>query len=182
MRVTVQCVGGDWRAIRIPERAPVLPSSEASGGAPSTSNSKPITRPQAARNRKAGNTASVAGRGVMTLPVPAMRARQSGPRILPTPFAACPMPIARAASRVGKISAEYGPMTHHPPSKKTAPNNHHHHEERPAEHELLRADRSATQTERRYRNRTSRTPCDGQTRSAGMKTISVPRHPRARPR
>jgi len=43
-----------------------------------------------------GNTASAVACGAMTLLLPAIRAKARGPTILPTPFAACPRPEARA--------------------------------------------------------------------------------------
>ena len=48
----------------------------------------PLASPQNARNRKAGSTALAVAFGETKLPAPAISARQSGPRILPTPFEA----------------------------------------------------------------------------------------------
>src|ERR1700738_2909516 len=50
----------------------------------------------APRKTKAGNTASAVACGAMMLSLPASSARASGPRIFPTPFAACPSPEERA--------------------------------------------------------------------------------------
>src|SRR5260221_10178334 len=73
---------------------------------PSRLNASPIARPQAARNRNAGVTASIVAFGVIRLDAPAMSARHDGPAILPTPLAAWARPTPRALSRTGKISAE----------------------------------------------------------------------------
>jgi hypothetical protein len=48
----------------------------------------PIASPPAAKNRKAGVTASMVALGEIRFEVPAISARHNGPAILPTPLAA----------------------------------------------------------------------------------------------
>src|SRR5580658_654035 len=72
------------------------------------------------RNTKAGKTAAAVALGAMTLSLPASSAKASGPRILPTPLAACPSPDEREPRLTPYCSTVYGARFEKPPSAKNA--------------------------------------------------------------